>query len=77
MVHKISFINCNITISFNFRIYGAFTMDVIASSAFSTKIDSHNDPNNKFVATAREAFTRLNRWRLIVLSISFYYKLMF
>ncbi|GFY74214.1 cytochrome P450 3A5, partial [Trichonephila inaurata madagascariensis] len=26
------------------RVFGAFTMDVIASSAFGTKIDSHNDP---------------------------------
>ncbi|XP_054715661.1 cytochrome P450 3A11-like [Uloborus diversus] len=39
-------------------IYGAFTMDVIASSAFSTKIDSYNDPNNKFVSTARSLFSR-------------------
>ncbi|KAF8796996.1 Cytochrome P450 3A11 like protein [Argiope bruennichi] len=38
------------------RIYGAFTMDVIASAAFSTKIDSHNDPDNKFVKSARAVF---------------------
>ncbi|GBM87523.1 Cytochrome P450 3A11 [Araneus ventricosus] len=38
------------------RVYGAFTMDVIASAAFSTKIDSHNDPDNKFVKTAKTVF---------------------
>lgn len=44
--------------SFNVReIYGAFTMDVIASSAFSTKLDSHNDPQNKFVQTAKKGFS--------------------
>lgn len=40
------------------RLYGAFTMDVIASSAFSTKIDSHNDPENTFVKSARGAFNQ-------------------
>ncbi|GFS55307.1 cytochrome P450 3A21 [Trichonephila inaurata madagascariensis] len=44
--------------SFNVReIYGAFTMDVIASSAFSTKLDSHNDPQNKFVQVAKKGFS--------------------
>ncbi|GIX98717.1 cytochrome P450 3A8 [Caerostris darwini] len=38
------------------ELYGAFSMDVIASSAFSTKLDSHNDPNNKFVQTAKSGF---------------------
>ncbi|GFX11764.1 cytochrome P450 9e2 [Trichonephila clavipes] len=33
-------------------------MDIIASSAFSTKIDSHNDPDNKFVKTARTVFNQ-------------------
>jgi cytochrome P450 len=33
-----------------FRDYcGAYTMDVIASTAFGLEIDSHNDPNNEFV----------------------------
>ncbi|CAL1296484.1 unnamed protein product [Larinioides sclopetarius] len=35
------------------RIFGAFTMDVIARSAFSTMIDSHNDPDNIFVKYAK------------------------
>ncbi|GIY30714.1 cytochrome P450 3A29 [Caerostris extrusa] len=45
------------------RIYGAFTMDVIASSAFSTKLDSHNDPENKFVMMARKVFRQDFSWR--------------
>jgi len=43
---------------FDFReICGAFTMDVIASTAFSVQIDSHNDPNNQFVKMGKKAFT--------------------
>ncbi|GFR06746.1 cytochrome P450 3A5, partial [Trichonephila clavata] len=38
------------------RVFGTFTMDVIASSAFGTKIDSHNDPDNEFVSRVRKAF---------------------
>ncbi|CAL1280345.1 unnamed protein product [Larinioides sclopetarius] len=38
------------------KIYGAFTMDIIASAAFSTKLDSHNDPSNEFVKVASEVF---------------------
>ncbi|GBM46384.1 Cytochrome P450 3A11 [Araneus ventricosus] len=30
-------------------LFGAYTMDVIANSAFGTQIDSHNDPQNPFV----------------------------
>ncbi|XP_015905340.2 cytochrome P450 3A8 [Parasteatoda tepidariorum] len=52
------------------RFFGAFTMDVIASSAFSTKIDSHNDPENEFVQAARRAFTPKFNWRLILFLIS-------
>ncbi|GFX11720.1 cytochrome P450 3A7 [Trichonephila clavipes] len=47
-------------------IYGAFSMDVIASSAFSTKLDSHNDPKNQFVMTARRVFRINFSWRLIM-----------
>lgn len=46
-----------------FSFYGAFSMDVIASAAFSTKIDSHNDPNNKFVQVAQTVFTKSVPWR--------------
>ncbi|XP_054713411.1 cytochrome P450 3A8-like isoform X1 [Uloborus diversus] len=48
------------------KIYGAFTMDIIASSAFSTKLDSHNDPENKFVKAARDVFTRNVSWRFVL-----------
>ncbi|XP_015912964.1 cytochrome P450 3A24-like [Parasteatoda tepidariorum] len=47
------------------KLYGAFSMDVIASAAFSTKIDSHNDPNNKFVQIARDVFQKDVNWRFI------------
>ncbi|GFQ99655.1 cytochrome P450 3A4 [Trichonephila clavata] len=47
-------------------IYGAFSMDVIASSAFSTKIDSHNDPKNQFVMTARKVFRINFSWRFLM-----------
>ncbi|GFU95344.1 cytochrome P450 3A18 [Trichonephila clavipes] len=46
--------------------FGAFTMDVIASSAFGTKIDSHNDPQNEFVQKVREKFLNFTIPRLIV-----------
>ncbi|GIX78376.1 cytochrome P450 3A12 [Caerostris extrusa] len=48
------------------RIFGAFTMDVIASSAFSTKIDSHNNPDNMFVAKARKVFRQTFSWRFLM-----------
>ncbi|GBM39629.1 Cytochrome P450 3A25 [Araneus ventricosus] len=51
------------------RMYGAFTMDVIASSAFSTKIDSHNDPDNEFVKMARKVFSGNINWRFIALLV--------
>ncbi|XP_055939927.1 cytochrome P450 3A21-like [Argiope bruennichi] len=51
--------------SFNAKeFYGAFTLDVIASSAFSTKLDSHKDPNNKFVRAARQGFSTNFTWRI-------------
>ncbi|CAL1277731.1 unnamed protein product [Larinioides sclopetarius] len=52
------------------RVFGAFTMDVIASSAFSTKIDSHNDPDNKFVNMARKVFRRNFSWRFAMFLIA-------
>ena len=35
---------------------GAYTMDVIASTAFGIEIDSHNDPKNQFVQNCKEIF---------------------
>ncbi|GFQ63901.1 cytochrome P450 3A5 [Trichonephila clavata] len=46
-------------------LFGTFTMDVIASSAFGTKVDSHNDPQNDFVRRAKEAFLRFTPLRIV------------
>ncbi|GFQ94488.1 cytochrome P450 3A8 [Trichonephila clavata] len=46
--------------------FGAFTMDVIASSAFGTKVDSHNDPQNVFVKRARAAFLKFTPFVIMV-----------
>ncbi|GBM94671.1 Cytochrome P450 3A13 [Araneus ventricosus] len=51
------------------RLYGTFTMDVIASSAFSSKIDSHNDPDNEFVKMARKVFSSSINWRFLALIV--------
>ncbi|KFM82972.1 Cytochrome P450 3A30, partial [Stegodyphus mimosarum] len=48
------------------RLFGAFTMDVIATSAFATKIDSHNDPDNIFVKNVRKAFGEFTGLRLLL-----------
>ncbi|UYV82563.1 hypothetical protein LAZ67_21002768, partial [Cordylochernes scorpioides] len=40
------------------EIFGAFTMDVIATTAFGTKLDSHHDPDNPFVKNAQKAFNQ-------------------
>ncbi|GFY52352.1 cytochrome P450 3A24 [Trichonephila inaurata madagascariensis] len=48
-------------------IYGGYSMDVIASSAFSTKIDSHRNPENLFAITARSVFRNNFSWRFIML----------
>ncbi|GFW40215.1 cytochrome P450 3A24 [Trichonephila clavipes] len=48
-------------------IYGGYSMDVIASSAFSTKIDSHRNPENLFALTARSVFRNNFSWRFIML----------
>ncbi|GFV03879.1 cytochrome P450 3A5 [Trichonephila clavipes] len=49
------------------RVFGAFTMDVIASSAFGTKIDSHNDPDNEFVSRVRKAFLNFTFLRMMLI----------
>ena len=40
---------------------GSLTMDVIASCAFGTKIDTYYDPKNEFILNARKAFR--SNWR--------------
>ncbi|KAF8796822.1 Cytochrome P450 3A2 like protein [Argiope bruennichi] len=52
------------------RMYGTFAMDVIASSAFSTKIDSHNDPENKFVQMAKTVFNQELGFKLILFLVA-------
>ena len=39
-----------------FSIMGAFTMDVIASSAFGLDIDSQKDPDNLFISYGKKLF---------------------
>ncbi|GFY68671.1 cytochrome P450 3A24 [Trichonephila inaurata madagascariensis] len=41
-------------------------MDVIASAAFGTKIDSHNDPDNEFVSRVREVFLKMTYFRIML-----------
>ncbi|CAG0888445.1 unnamed protein product [Darwinula stevensoni] len=48
--------------------YGAFTMDVVATCAFGTKIDSLGSPDDPFVENARKAFSsRKNQSPLVAL----------
>ncbi|XP_055947766.1 cytochrome P450 3A8-like [Argiope bruennichi] len=47
------------------KFYDAFMMDVILSSAFSTKIDSHNDPNNTFVQHSKQITT--SNWNISII----------
>ncbi|UYV82542.1 CYP3A4 [Cordylochernes scorpioides] len=51
------------------RIFGAFTMDVIATTAFGTKLDSHHDPDNPFVKNAQRIFNQEFRWFFIFIFI--------
>lgn len=37
-------------------LYGAYSMDVAATSFFGMKLDSQKDPNNLFVKYAKEGF---------------------
>lgn len=58
---------CPCIVSILSRLFAAFSMDVIASSAFSTKIDSHTDPDNEFISTAKLVFAPKQRWRFFFL----------
>ncbi|GBO28583.1 Cytochrome P450 3A6, partial [Araneus ventricosus] len=46
--------------------FGAFTMDVIAKSAFGTQINSHKDPQNEFVRKVRESFLNFTIPRMML-----------
>ncbi|XP_023230206.1 cytochrome P450 3A8-like [Centruroides sculpturatus] len=45
------------------RLFGAFTIDVIARCAFGTRLDSFNDPDNPFVEAVRHLFSK-RTWRV-------------
>ncbi|GIY16199.1 cytochrome P450 3A41 [Caerostris extrusa] len=47
-------------------VFGAYTMDVIAKSAFATKINSYNDPQNIFVRKVREGFLKFTIPRMLI-----------
>ncbi|GFT54951.1 cytochrome P450 3A21 [Nephila pilipes] len=51
------------------RMYGAFALDAIASSAFSTKLDSLNDPECDFVKAAKRAFSTDYSWRFALFQL--------
>ncbi|XP_035226709.1 cytochrome P450 3A2-like isoform X2 [Stegodyphus dumicola] len=53
------------------KLFGTFTMDVIACSAFATKIDCHNDPNNIFVKHARKIFEEFFALRMLIILLFF------
>ena len=40
----------------SFSYTGAFTLDVIASTAFGMELDSQNDSNNPFITHAKKLF---------------------
>ena len=53
---------------FKFRHLSAFTMDVIARSAFGLKIDSLGENDDPFVRTAKEVFNPpINKSPLILI----------
>jgi len=46
------------------KLMGNLTMDVIATCAFGTQIDTHNEPNNQFIKNAGVVFR--GNWRIWV-----------
>ncbi|XP_071042169.1 cytochrome P450 3A6-like isoform X2 [Parasteatoda tepidariorum] len=52
------------------KFYEAFIMDVIAMSAFSTKINAHKNPQNKFVLAARAVFGTGLTWRFLLVALA-------
>lgn len=47
------------------KLYGAYTLDVIAKAAFAADIDTHKDPNNLFAKNV-DAFFTISYWRTLV-----------
>ncbi|XP_069133683.1 cytochrome P450 3A8-like isoform X1 [Argopecten irradians] len=58
------------------EIYGAYTMDVICSTAFGIQIDSQSNPNDEFVVNARK-FLILKLFSPLILILIFLPKLHF
>lgn len=48
--------NFNSTITFAYRFFGNYALDVIARCVFATNIDSHTETTNEFVTKTRMAF---------------------
>ncbi|KAK8764669.1 hypothetical protein V5799_032723 [Amblyomma americanum] len=48
------------------QFYGHYSLDVIASCAFGTKLDSHTDATNEFVTQARNAFSARMTWKVLL-----------
>jgi len=59
------------------RYCGAYTMDVIASTAFGIEIDSHNDPNNQFVQNSKEIFNARLSIRVLIFGRCFLFIYLF
>ncbi|KAH0616996.1 hypothetical protein JD844_028541 [Phrynosoma platyrhinos] len=53
------------------RNYGCFTLDVVASVAFGTQIDSYKNPNDAFVKNSRMFFEPQLSGPLLILTIAF------
>ena len=47
------------------------TIDVIASCAFGTKIDTYSEKRNEFIINAQKAFRGWRMWVFITLSLAF------
>lgn len=55
--------NCEIDCK---KLFGAYSLDVIARSAFATNIDTHKDPDNLFSKNLKGFFT-VSFWRMFIL----------
>jgi hypothetical protein len=51
------------------KLMGNLTMDIIATCAFATKTDTHNDPNNPFVRNALKILAG-SKHRIILTAIT-------
>ncbi|KAG1714994.1 Cytochrome P450 6a2 [Nymphon striatum] len=49
------------------RLFGCYTMDVIAGTAFRTNINSIKNPDHEFVKMARKVFDQGFSWKLVLM----------